>query len=65
MLVDNVPGSQDLHDKSQKMALPQLVILKGVCPDVVRASKVGRQWCSEGDEPVLAQVLLRERLPRA
>ena len=58
MLVDDVPGSQDLHDKSQKMALPQLVILKvkGVCRDVVRASKVQQQeWRPEGDEPVLTQ----------
>ena len=56
MLVDDVPGSQEMHDKSQKMALPQLVILKGVCPDVVRASKVQQQeWRPEGDEPVLTQ----------
>ena len=56
MLVDDIPCSQDLHHKGQKMVLPQLVILEGVGRDVVGASKVKQQeGRPEGDQLVLAQ----------
>lgn len=40
VVIEDVCSSEDLDDDSQQMALPELVVLKGIGSDIVGATKV-------------------------
>ncbi|BAS87829.1 Os04g0155750, partial [Oryza sativa Japonica Group] len=55
VLVEDIPYSEDLYDKSHEVTLPELVVLEGVGGDVVWAAKVQQEeWCPERNQVVLS-----------